>query len=168
MASSASPTSTSSDSFYESLVPKRWWVVFRDADIAVFPWWRWFTMHRPGFGHCFAFADVPGSELNLIVNPQMGRVEYLVLEGPPSDLVQYWRAPGNTLVTISRPPLSDRYVSRSIGLTCASVLAYTIGVPFGGLTPWQLYRRLLKMGAEEILGERRQEDLRRGQEAKGS
>lgn len=143
---------------------ERWWLVFTPP---VEPgWWRVFL--TPGFGHVYGFRQ-PQSGVLIALNPLIHRVENAIVLERASDLIARALDAGHKVLVVERcirvyNPHTDVRVGRGLFLTCASYLAYTIGISFSWRsTPWHLYKAALKAGAVEI--ERRQDDLHRSPEA---
>jgi len=129
--------------------PRRWWFVFHDQQAAGADWWEVFTRHRPGFGHVFALCE-PSPDVTLIVNPQPGRVETLTIEGPPYHLLRQYGGGGCRVMVVEMAPSVVALVPRGWAVTCASYVAYAAGISFRGVTPFQLYRRIIKLGGEQV------------------
>ena len=131
---------------------ERWFIAFSDI-VEPAGWWRVFT--RPGFGHCYCWR-MPQSGVMLALNPLVHRIENAVLFGRASDGVDAAKAKGHRVLVVERPvqeydPARDKLVGRGLGVTCASVTAYLIGLEFSWRsTPWQLYRAALRAGAIEL------------------
>jgi len=104
---------------------------------------------RPGFGHVFALCE-PSPDVTLIVNPQPGRVETLTIEGPPYHLLRQYGGGGCRVMVVEMAPSVVALVPRGWAVTCASYVAYAAGISFRGVTPFQLYRRIIKLGGEQV------------------
>lgn len=131
---------------------ERWWLVFTPP-IEPVGWWRVFL--RPGFGHVYGFR-MPQDGLLLALNPCVHRVENAVVFERACDVIERARGMGHRVLVYERLVREyDRAVDRRVGrgafLTCASVLAYTLGLDFSWRsTPWQLWKAALKAGATEL------------------
>lgn len=125
----------------------RWWVAFSDG----LPRW-WKPLLREGYGHCRAWCEVlPGVCIEL--NPAAPALEIKLYTSPPYDLVRSAVMAGETVVTIETESPYER--ARRLArinrfLTCASVIAYGINIDSWAITPWQLYRRVIKAGGVTI------------------
>jgi hypothetical protein len=136
---------------------ERWWVCFSDGDKSVRAWWKPFT--KPGFRHCCAFRSI-GDDAVLFLNPLLHRVEQGVRFEPPHEVIRQIVNLGFRVCVVERAvseydPARDRQVARGAFVTCASVIAYTIGLDFRGKwTPWQLWQAVIAAGGEEIWARR--------------
>lgn len=148
---------------------ERWWLVFTPP---VEPgWWKVFL--TPGFGHVYGFRQ-PKSGILIALNPLVHRVENAIVPRRASEVIDEALAQGHRVLVYERHTRVynaqlDVRVGRGWLITCASYLAYTLGIPFGWrCTPYQLYRAALKAGAQEL--ERRQEHLQppEAEEGQGS
>ena len=130
---------------------ERWWLCFCEAPQRV--WWK--TFCKPGFSHCYAFRQ-PQSGILIALNPLVHRVENAIVLERASDRITRELAAGHRVLVYERytrvyDPARDRRVGRGLFITCASYIAYTIGVPFSWRsTPWQLWKAALKAGATEL------------------
>ncbi len=92
----------------------------------------------------------------LFLNPLMHRIENGVRLESPGDVLRHCFQLGFRVCVVEIPvseydPLLDRGVRRGLGLTCAAVLAYTLGLDFNWRwTPWHLWQALMAAGAEEL------------------
>ena len=134
---------------------ERWWLVFTPP---VDPgWWRIFL--TPGFGHVYAFRQ-PQSGVCIVLNPLIHRVENAIVLERACDLIDKAMADGHRVLVYERHTRVynaqlDVRIGRGWLITCASVLAYTLGINFSWrCTPYQLYRAALRAGAEELHGRR--------------
>ena len=132
---------------------ERWWLVFTPP---VEPgWWKVFITED--FGHVYAFRQV-GPEIVLVLSPIVHRVENGIRPMRASELVEAALAEGHKVLVYTKPtrrydPHTDVRVGRGWIITCASYLAYTLGIPFSWkCTPYQLFKAALKAGAEELHG----------------
>lgn len=130
---------------------ERWWLIFTPPVEG--RWWNLFT--REGFGHVYGFRQ-PQSGLLIALNPCVHRVENAILLDRASNVIDRAKAEGNRVLVYSKltrayDPHTDVRVGRGWFITCASFLAYVMGIPFSWrCTPYQLYRAALKAGAEEL------------------
>ena len=107
---------------------------------------------RDGYQHVELITDLE-SGLIVHLNPRWGRVDLgLTNEIPLPDLIKKQKELGRTVVLWRQIGAPDPavFIARGPIMTCASYLAYTIGLPFWGVTPWQLYRKLMRDGGIEV------------------
>lgn len=131
-----------------------WWVVFRpriDGDPRT--WWHWFTGSE--MSHCMAFREyIP--DFCYIVNPLVHVSEITIMCCSPRKLITAYLTEGwQVLVVQTENPVyssKPRWFRRSIIMTCAAVVAYTMGVESLAITPRGLWRSLIRRhGAEPLL-----------------
>lgn len=120
-----------------------WWVVFKNADE---PWIN--GVCRDGFGHCLMFTRM--HNLTMMIEPHLGVVNHVLTDANIAELLAEQKAAGNTVVFFRHAPQPMKMLVRTPMITCASYLAYTMGLPFFGVTPHQLYKKLIKRGGETI------------------
>ena len=122
---------------------RSWWIVFREAED---PLLRRFT--RKGFGHCYAYTHM----MNLVigVDPMKGTVNHMITDSPFADMLVAQKEMGYRIVHYRGENNPHKWIVRAPFLNCASYLAYTMGISFFGITPYQLYKKLIRMGGEEI------------------
>lgn len=145
-------------SFAVGRVEERWWVVFTDIAHRRLKWWeragRFLGILPPGFGHCFCFREHwPG--FVIVVNPLMARVETISGLGNAWHLNRDYLAQGMRVLVVDRVFTAardaDRLAWRGVPLTCASAVAYHIGLAKFPITPLGLRRVLIRdYGAREI------------------
>jgi hypothetical protein len=126
----------------EPRVIERWWVAFSQSPEMSAPA-RW-------FGHCDAMTDRAG--VSLVVQPLRHRcIVHPTIRSIP-DLLSQAEAHGSEVLTLAFEPwIAQRSrVFRPQFVTCASVVAYAMGLPRWPLTPWGLKRELLRLGAERV------------------
>lgn len=101
---------------------------------------------RAGFKHVGVLTDLEG--IPFMVDPlQHGvNISFNADHGVPHHIARF-KQQGFRIVHITVTPRSRR---QNLFLTCASYLAYTCGIPFWGLTPYQLYKTLIKQGGTEL------------------
>lgn len=120
-----------------------WWFVFKDIE------GRWFNKFlKKGFQHCFAVTRM--NNLVLGVEPLMGAVNMIVTDDQFVEMLARYKMEGYTVVHFRIAPNSTKFKMRGPILTCASYLAYTIGLPFYGVTAHQLYKKLMKLGGDIV------------------
>lgn len=123
--------------------PRRWYFVFTDDNTTPF---RWLLRRR--FRHCYAFTELADG-LCFIIDPLMQHVVHEMHDRKLHELVAFAKLSGGRVVMARLAP-QHRILPRSILITCASYLAYTVGLPFFGITPYHLFTALIKHGAEEV------------------
>jgi hypothetical protein len=122
---------------------RSWWVVFRTAED---PKIRMIT--RKGFGHCYAFTHM--NNIVMGIEPLKGTVNHIITNSNFADMLAAQKERGYTVVHFRWQPKPRSLIARPPLVTCASYLAYTFGIPFFGITPYQLYKKIIRMGGEEI------------------
>lgn len=122
---------------------RSWWVVFKKAEN---PYIRAITCKE--IGHCFALTQM--NNVVLMIEPLMGTVNHVITDDVLSDILARFKLEGYRVVHFRHTPEPKILKIRTPMITCASYIAYTIGISFFGVTAKQLYRKLLRMGGEEI------------------
>lgn len=124
-----------------------WCIAFFDR-IHIGPrWWDIFT--TPGFRHCLAFRQICDG-ICLVIEPTMYGMNVSLRECESRELVAEAQAKGGrVLVTNSRIPPSVE-LRRGPLVTCASVVAYCVGISSRAVTPKGLYNHLVQDGATEL------------------
>lgn len=86
-----------------------------------------------------------------MIDPLYRNVEYgFTNEAPLVDTLVKLRKTGHEIVFLEwSPDLAARPV-RSPVMTCASLIAYTCGIPSRCITPDQLYKAVLNLGGEVL------------------
>jgi len=132
----------------ENVLPA-WYVAFHGS---VQPRW-WARLLRPGFQHCFAFAWDEAAGRWLVVNHALEASFVRALTVAESGVL--WanlHAMGAT-VLLARVEASPRQFPRLIA-SCVTTTAALLGLPGAcALSPFGLYRTLLRRGAVRVLGE---------------
>lgn len=123
-----------------------WWFVFKDVDNR---WWGRFL--KPGYQHVFAVTWM--NDLSMVVEPLMGACNIMLTDVRVADMLATYIDLGYRVVYIRHDPQPEKFKMRGPLLTCASYLAYTIGIKFYGVTAYQLYKKLIRMGGEEYADE---------------
>ena len=133
------------------MMTERWWVIFTDRHQGGLM--HWFTCE--GFRHCLAFKVIHSGQL-LFVEPTSARMVIVASGGWAWTWLKEFCRLGCRIVVVERScpivPVDDGTVPR-VGplLTCASVVAYAIGIEGWVMTPKQLYDRLIRdYGGKEI------------------
>lgn len=113
----------------------------------------WLRGLKPGFRHCFVV--VRRDDRWLALDALKGRIDVQLLPVAATfPLAAFYRRRGLRVLSIdTAPPERGRFGLRP--LTCVEVVKQTLGLhaPFV-VTPWQLYRRLVRGGAAETAPER--------------
>jgi hypothetical protein len=97
---------------------------------------------KRGFRHVFAVVqDDAGFWIR--IDSKAGIPEVDVVGGPKDDLAKFWRGHGYTVLELERGTDAPR--GPVINANCVGMVKCLLGLraPFI-LTPWQLYRRLIK------------------------
>ncbi len=109
-----------------------------------------------GFRHCFAFKIIHSGQL-LFLEPARERLVVVAAGGNAYAWNKAFAERGARIVTVERSfPIYPKATSRTprMGplLTCASIIAYELGIEGWIVTPKQLYIRLIRdHGGEEIV-----------------
>ena len=124
--------------------PPIWYVVFgQDANPHLFDRF----LHR-GFRHVFAFGYLPGHDLWIIYDVKFSHTVMGVIEaGDAARLIGWIRNSGRALEWKSRKTQTVRW---RFGFWCVPAIKHLLGLRCVALTPWQLYRWMLKNGAKEV------------------
>lgn len=106
---------------------------------------------RPGFRHVEMITDLDNGQI-MHINPRLGRVDYgLTNEHTLAEVIEQLKALGRTVVMYCcNAPDAGASIPRGWLMTCASYLAYSIGLPFRGATPYQLYVTLKARGGVDV------------------
>jgi hypothetical protein len=124
---------------------RRWWVFFGDAvDLG---WVKPFT--RQGWRHCFAMTTL-ATDVPLVINPTRLVMEVSMPLTETYAAVNLFKAHGYRclVVTVDKPDYN--LAKHCIINSCATVVAYSLGISTWAFTPRQLWRHLLKNGAVEV------------------
>lgn len=120
-----------------------WWIVFKDIP---HPWIK--RILRPGHQHVFAIVRM--KNLVLGIDPLLGVVNHVLSDADLAEILAGHKMNGCTVVHYRHYPESQKFIMRGPVMTCASYIAYTIGISFFGVTAWQLYKKIIKLGGEKI------------------
>lgn len=131
------------------------YIVFQDGTNR---WWDGFT--KPGYRHCWVFYTAYKPSPSLMADRYVSKVEYInshmdvdVWWGTPEEVCDYFMSlPDTTVILKFRAELPGRTILGSRGLmTCVSVAKAILGLSsWEVLTPYQLCRRLLYLGATVV------------------
>jgi hypothetical protein len=125
------------------------WVVFATAPAAVLARLPWLKLFRADFRHCFvALRDSCGW---LALDPLSRRLVVARLaEDPLADIAGALAARGMTVVGPFRPrPPCATLLPPLAPFTCVTLCLRMLGLNPGlTMTPWQLFRRLSKLGVQ--------------------
>ena len=118
-----------------------WWFVFKDVEQPLLS-----RLLKPGYQHVFALTRM--HNLVLVNEPLMGAVNLMITDANLADILAEHKMLGHHVVHFRHPPNPAKFKMRGPILTCASYLAYTVGIPFYGFTAWHLYKKLIKQGGD--------------------
>lgn len=130
--------------------PRRWWVIFRDhVSERERRWWDFLT--APDFRHCFAMTELTPGQV-LVIDPLAAGVNVALIGQRPDTILKECLDTGFRVLVAKRPRShhTPALISRGLTVTCASYLAYTLGLDGRPLTPQQLYRLMMRTGAKEL------------------
>lgn len=121
-------------------------VVFHDRLLPVRRWWHFLT--KPGFYHCFVMKAAKAG--TIIFQPLRGTwfLDW-VPKDAPNCCAELLKDPRYKVLVVDRP--GDASYNRAGPIHCVNVVKACLGVKSRAVTPYQLYRDLLQMGAVEIL-----------------
>lgn len=122
---------------------RSWWIVFKNSESDHIG-----KVTKKGFGHCYAFTHM--GDLVFGFEPMMGAVNHIVTTSKFSDMLAAQKLAGFKVVHLRWRANHKKFMLRPPLMTCSGYLAYTIGIPFFGVTPYQLYNKIMKLGGEEI------------------
>lgn len=129
-------------------ISARWWVAFCDTDT---PYWYKLFVKR-GFRHCYAIAEV-GQDV-FWIETQPHRIALgITINAYPWQIIRDALVLGHTVLYVGKPDApTQRTWSHSPFLTCASVIAYAMGIDSRALTPYALFRDLKRRFGAELIG----------------
>lgn len=156
------------DSQPRSLPHKKWWVFFVKTDWHRNWWYHLFPRYRAPFQHVYAACEVTNNII-MYLDPQMNGAAVSLMNGRPKDHIRFVLRSGGRVLYLERPDWHDEMTSRDLKyrrgwtITCASFIAYHMGLDTRVQSPWGFYDLLLRdYGAIEL--ERTYERRRRGSE----
>lgn len=108
-------------------------------------------LFKRGFQHVEVITELDGGMV-MHINPRWGRVDHgLTNEIPLHQIIAELKRLGHNVVMYRcHEPDPRARIPRGLLVTCATYLAYTIGLPFKGVTPYQLYKTLKSRGGEDV------------------
>lgn len=129
--------------------PKRriFWVVFEDRMTLNSHWFHWFL--SPGFFHCWVFYGAKAGTVALHPLRNTWGLEWMPCE-PHEFAQQLYEHPEQRyrILVIDR---STRFAYTIRGvITCVSVVKACLNLRGWAITPKQLYKHLIKLGAIEV------------------
>lgn len=116
-----------------------WFVVFRNSDHP--HWWNRFL--RPGFQHVYCLGQL-ADDIVLGVNPTLDGLEIGLMQGAAEQMAREAAREGGNVLRVPGALPAYRLPQRFGLMTCATVVAYHLGLPVWAPTPWRLYRRLMR------------------------
>lgn len=122
---------------------RSWWVIFKDPECRILT-----PILKTGFGHCLVFTRM--HNITMMIEPHLGVVNHVLTDADLSELLAEQKIAGNTVVHFRHEANAKSFVFRPPLVNCASYIAYTMGISFFGITPYQLYKKIIRMGGEEI------------------
>lgn len=125
---------------------ERWWVAFGNGT-SPRRWYDRMGFTRPGFRHCFAFRQAH-DHIVLMVDPVSSRVATEVAFVSPWRLIDHYKAAGWRVLVVERSILGyssgPSTMARMVGVTCASMVSYLLGLDRLALTPRGLWIDLIQ------------------------
>lgn len=105
---------------------------------------------KNGFKHVFAMTAIDKTT-TLCIEPLRAGVEHIFHNRDVEQIIDVCCQSEFTVLRANIKIDNDKIVPRGVFVTCATYLAYTVGLPFFLFSPYHLYKALLKHGAREIL-----------------
>ncbi len=128
-----------------AIEPPTWYVVFGQDSRA---FWLDKILH-PGFRHVMVFGWVPGRNLWLVYDVSLGRTTVGVVgKAEIEQWIGWARTRGHVLAW--RNKRVRREVRWRAGFWCVPAIKHLLGLRCVALTPRQLYRWMLRNGAERV------------------
>lgn len=124
----------------------RYYFFFRSTEHSIIK-----RLFRSGYHHVELLTELDNGQV-MHLNPRWGRVDLgLTQDHSLASVIAELKRLGHTAVMYRCPePDPQAKIARGWAITCAAYLAYTIGVPFRGVTPYQLYKTLKSRGGEDV------------------
>lgn len=123
-----------------------WFVIFRNSDNP--HWWNRFL--RPGFQHVYCLGQLH-DDIVLGVNPTLDGLEIGLMPGDAGQMAREAVKDGHNVLRVDGAMPAYRLPRRFGLMTCATVVAYHLGLPVWAPTPWRLYRRLMRQFDAEVV-----------------
>lgn len=119
--------------------PCEYWIIFRASD----RWYRRFL--HTNFGHCFILTKDKYNWLE--INQTLSRLRLTILPFANNDDVPRKYKDHLTYCQIVYVKLEKESTRKGMGMmpTCVGIVKHIMGLKLFALTPYQLYKKLLKM-----------------------
>lgn len=113
-------------------------------------WWDWVFRTREGFRHCFVTQWCEWSQRWIMVDWRQSRTDFIVFfDFEVESILRHIGAMKGTVVRFKAPARSDE--AGGLITYCSNIISRFIGLGNSViLTPYGLYRRLLKSGGEVV------------------
>lgn len=107
-------------------------------------------LFKRGYQHVELVGEI--GDFVFHTNPRWGRVDYAITNDfTLASVIEQLTDRGHTAVMYRcETPDPEARIMRGPIITCATYLAYTVGIPFGGVTPHQLYKTLKARGGVDL------------------
>jgi hypothetical protein len=107
-------------------------------------------LFKRGYQHVELVGEI--GDFVFHTNPRWGRVDYAITNTYTlASVIEQLKARGHTVVMYRcEIPDPQARIMRGPLITCATYLAYTIGLSFRGVTPHQLYKTLKARGGVDV------------------
>lgn len=130
------------------MIKQDYFVVFTSSPHSWWSWWNLFT--RPGFEHVVLFTYSEADGIWLYIDWAFSGLRvWLLSSREMSDIMGFLKKRDATVVRMSRSEnLRGLYFTPAY---CVAVVRHILGIPgWTFMTPYQLYRKMIKLGAEAI------------------
>ena len=134
----------------------KWWVFFQPSTRPRRWWYRLIPGYSGPFQHCFAACEVSENTI-LLMDPKVNGMWRGFILGRPAEHIRFAKKAGMRVLFIEfeqgRPDmfLTNKINNRGLALTCASIIAYELGLSSWAVTPKGLFRVLTRRyGATEV------------------
>jgi len=124
-------------------------------------WWDHVFRTRPGFRHCFMVSWSHWAQRWLLIDWRTLNLDAMMLfPFELSELEEFAREQDATIVRYT-PKQHDVTSRTPVFIYCTTALQHFLGLSSGPiLTPYRLYRKLLKLGGKQIYSGRAENELR--------
>ncbi len=123
-----------------------WYVGFCDGD-GVMAWpWRWFTRHRPGFNHCFAFRFEPLQRIWYSVEWSGRRLHVIPLSPEQTTNLIAFATEHATVYAVEVDESEAVTPLPGLPVYCVTVLKHLLNVRTWAITPYQFHCALRRRG----------------------